>query len=55
MPSARLLPDTTIKARPWIFILQGRILNFSYVVAPLSNAVAMSHKSPSKFLIATKT
>jgi hypothetical protein len=34
MPSTRTLPDTIIKARPWIFILKGKTLNFTCVAAP---------------------
>jgi hypothetical protein len=44
-----------IKARPWIFILQGRTLNFSCTVAPTNHIAATSHESRSKFLLATKT
>jgi hypothetical protein len=34
-----------IKARLWIFTLQGRTLNFSYTVAPIIYTVAKNYES----------
>jgi hypothetical protein len=44
-----------MKARPWIFTLKGKTLNFSCIVAPTFDAAAPSQQSPSQFHIATKT
>jgi hypothetical protein len=35
--------------------MQGRTLKLPRIVVPLADAAATRHKSPSKFLIATKT
>jgi hypothetical protein len=44
-----------IKARPWIFTIQGRTLNFSCVVAPTFDTAAPCYELPSQFHLATKT
>jgi hypothetical protein len=48
--STRPLPEAqSIKVIPWIFTLQGKILNFSCVVTPTFGAAAPSHESRSQF------
>jgi hypothetical protein len=43
-----------IKARPWISPRKVEFLTSPVLSPPHVNAAAMSHKSPSKFLITTK-